>query len=133
MIKIAIFSNYGLDARTSDIADIYAKNRGLSDVELRMKIAELIENNAVESEIVKGDFDTWMKKHQKLFVHIRDTADTSIYCCYDMTTHWVSEISVVAVDTTVPWKIGNYDGAEYVKYRPKLIPVEERYNRYDWK
>ena len=80
-------------------------------------------------------FYTWIKNHRKLFVHDReeDTIDSSMYYCYDMTMHSVSKISIVTVDTSVPWKINDYDGAEYIEYRPKLVPIEEKYNRYDWK
>lgn len=57
--------------------------------------------------------------------------DNNIYFKSNHFNNTIARLSIVTVDTTIPWKISIYDGAESIKYLDLKL-VNEKYNLYEW-
>ena len=57
--------------------------------------------------------------------------DNNIYFKSSHFNNTIAHLSIVTVDTTIPWKINDYDGAESIKYLDLKL-VNEKYNLYEW-
>lgn len=75
-----------------------------------------------------------MIKHLKndiLQSNIIARLDNKIYFQSSHFNNTIVRLSIVTVDTTIPWKISIYDGAESIKYLDLKL-VNEKYNLYAW-
>ena len=57
--------------------------------------------------------------------------DNKIYFKSSHFNNTIVRLSIVTVNTTIPWKINIYDGAESIKYLDLKL-VNEKYNLYEW-
>lgn len=138
MIKVAIYSGYGMPAMTNDMKKLIEDNKGLSLVELRMKLAEHIESRVgCMSELLSEDMkamETWFKCQPEMFLRVDEKSENhTLYACWDCEEKRIKTISVVNVDETRRWGISEYDGAESVKYFKEPKVIDAKYNYCEWR
>lgn len=109
-IKIAIQSSYGAFRLSKDM---YKELQGLSVPRARMKLAEFLEENSVEIKDprelaeAKGYFfiERDVERGSKRYYYY-SPEDDDLFCSF----------RIVEVDTSSPWRLTEYDGAESIEY-----------------
>jgi hypothetical protein len=115
-INVLIFTGYGASCLNKKVRKLlidenlcFPYNRIIS--EDKLKQIQLSAQNVLD-DFSKDDIN----KNQiiRLIEHC-DKLDREFYY-YNTSTNVIELISIVEVDTSRPWKIENYDGAEYIQY-----------------
>ena len=132
-IKVLLFTSYGANTVTPTMGDIMKKYKGIL-CRINRELIEYIENNSV---VYEGNHS----EHAEFMKSFSDDSETivtlknhpNIYYVYNREYHYVSNFSIVEVDTARPWTIGEYDGAEGIKYLDEIKCVDEALNYWEVK
>ena len=127
-MKILLFTGYGDSSGTPKMREIMKKYIG---IRCRTgEIIEYIENNRILfvdlSEFTMNIAKNKMDNDNEIIVEF-EGFDNKYH--YKSNAGYMSSFSIVDVDTTRPWTIKEYDGAEYIEYldENKLIDKELNY------
>lgn len=132
-MKILLFTGYGGGAATPQMKEILNKYSGI-----RARIGEIVdyvENNHVlyhSSNFIKAEKE--LKNNKELIIKFEDTQkyeDRQTYAVHSTSFYGTASFSIVDVDTTRPWTIEEYDGAEYIQYLDEHKLVDEELNYYE--
>ena len=128
MEKAIIFSNYGLDGITPEMQEIMKKHFGIRS---RMgEIIEYVENHAVMADEFLSEVELlrYLKNDPNAIVCRRPGKEYQV-----QRQDWImpSTFSIIEIDTSRPWTIDEYDGAESVKYLDEIDLVDEDLNYYE--
>lgn len=125
-MKILLFTGYSGCAYTADMLKIMKKYNGIRG---RIgEIVEYVENNCVEyyaADYVKAS--DAMKNNKDLIVKYKMPLEDQ-YAVWDANMHHPAFFSIVDVDTSRPWTIEEYDGAESVRYLDERKCIDEELN-----
>ena len=124
-MKILLFTGYGGYAATPRMKEILNKYKGIRG--RTGEIVDYVENNHVvydESQYFDAQRET--KNNKELIVKIKDC-----YIVYDANLYGIVPFSIVDVDTTRPWTIKEYDGAEYIQYLDENKLIDKELNYYE--
>ena len=130
LIEIALNSSYGRMPMNGEIKKIM-ENNNYSGITRRRQVASYLQEKAEIKDLKNPAFDIndWFKKHRDSIIMLK--CPIPLYYLWDDKTKCIGCITVETVDTDKMWTIGEYDGAESVKYlEPKVI--EEEYNYYSF-
>ena len=128
-IKVLLFTSYGANTVTPAMGNFMKRYKGML-CRINTELIEYIENNSVVYEDINHiEYDKFMKL-------ISDDSETivtfknhpNIYYVYNKECNYVSNFSIVEVDTTRPWTIEEYDGAEGIKYLDDMVCVDKELN-----
>jgi hypothetical protein len=82
----------------------------------------------------KEAMETWFKSQPEMFIRISEKSeDHVLYACWDSEEMCIKTISIVTVDETRRWGIGEYDSAEHVKYFEEPKMIDAKYNYCEWR
>ena len=129
-MKVLLFSGYGGYACTKAMLDIMKKH---NNIRSRFgEIVEYVENNCVDYN--RYDYEEAykaMKNNKDLIVRYVLGNNECRYSVWDNNINNPACFSIVDVDTTRPWTIEEYDGAEYIKYLDERKLVDEELNYWE--
>lgn len=130
-IEIVISKSFGVYEVPKQIKE---KLQAKTDIEYRIALAK--ELKSIEDyRVLHADLteDEMIKrlKNDILQSNIIARLDNNIYFKSSYFNNTIAHLSIVTVDTTIPWKINDYDGAESIKYLDLKL-VNEKYNLYEW-
>ena len=123
-MKILLFTGYGGWAATPHMKEILNKHKGI-----RGRVGEIIdyvENNHViydASQYFEAQKE--LKNNKELIIKINND-----YIVWNETIYSTAPFSIEDVDTTRPWTIEEYDGAEYIEYLDEHKLADEELNYY---
>jgi len=132
-MKILLFTGYGGYAATPQMKKILNKYKGI-----RSRVGEIVdyvENNHIlyhSSYFIEAEKE--LKNNRELIVKFEDIQryeNRQSYSVYDANLYGLSSFSIEEVDTTRPWTIEEYDGAEYIEYLDEHKLVDEELNYYE--
>ncbi len=131
-IEIVISKTFGVFEEPKQIKEKLQDIKG--GIEYRIALAK--EFTSIEDYRVLHDdlTEDEMIKHLRndiLQSNIIARIDNNIYFKSSYFNNTIARLSIVTVDTTIPWKISIYDGAESIKYLDLKL-VNEKYNVYAW-
>jgi hypothetical protein len=132
-MKVLLFTGYGGYAATPQMRKILEKYDGIYS---RIgEIVDYVENNHVlyhSSHFIEAESE--LKNNRELIIKFEDTQrykDRQSYVVYDANLYGTASFSIVDVDTTRPWTIEEYDGAEYIQYLDENKLIDKELNYYD--
>lgn len=130
-IEIVISETFGMFEEPKQIKE---KLQAKTDIEYRIDLAK--ELKSIEDyRVLHADLteDEMIKrlKNDILQSNMIARLDNNIYFKSNHFNNTIARLSIVTVDTTIPWKISIYDGAESIKYLDLKL-VNEKYNLYEW-
>lgn len=131
-IKVLVFSGYGGDPSTEKMKEIMKKQNG---VRSRVgDIVDYIEKTCVLWDSLGGitQVKAATKENPNLIVDsgqvIIDDVLGKRYYVWDKKYASLSNFSILEVDSSRPWTIEEYDGAEYVAYLDEKKMYDEELN-----
>lgn len=133
-IRVALFSGFG----SCDVPKrFHNKLVGLEidSVPYRIKLAEILDDlplnckNREEFEKKYKDLDSG--KNGIFYVKYIDKDHEYIFV-KDKSMTYPTEISIKDVDTSKPWRITEYDGAESLEIYAGIKVIDEQYNMCEW-
>lgn len=139
-MKVLIFPGFGGCHYTDEM--VKAIENETEFIKQRIgKVVEVVEKAEIRDATGLTQYD-WDKiinelsKKQGTIVGLKgmdknNTEDINYYTWYKETS-WIMEMKIVDVDTSKPWKIGEYDGAEGIEYfnEPEILDKETNYARW---
>lgn len=129
-MKILVFNGYGPNNVTPKMKEIMDKNEGIKS--RTGEIIHFIEEHAVkcsEEDYVK--MQKQMKKDPEMIVCYRSTEKVASYQIASSEVPYFCNFAIIDVDTSRPWTIDTYDGAENIKYLDERTLVDEELNYYE--
>jgi hypothetical protein len=124
-MKVLLFTRYGGCTATPQMKEILNKYKGI-----RGRIGEIVdyvENNHVVYDASQYfDAQKEAKNNKELIIKISD-----VYIVWNENISSTAPFSIVEVDTTRPWTIEEYDGAEYIEYLDENKLVDEELNYHE--
>lgn len=125
-MKVLLFTGYGGSTGTPKMREIMKKHIGI-----RCRVGEIIEY-VENNRVLFIDFDENSMNIAKSIMDddneiIVEFDGRPVYC-YKSNEGYISSFSIIDVDTTRPWTIAEYDGAEYVQYLDEDKLVDEELN-----
>lgn len=130
-IEIVISKSFGVYEVPKQIKEKLQVKDG---IEYRIALAKefksiedyrVLHDDLTEDEMIKR------LKNDILQSNVIARLDNNIYFKSNHFNNTIARLSIVTVDTTIPWKINDYDGAESIKYLDLKL-VNEKYNLYEW-
>ena len=111
LVKILLFSGFGANTFSKEMIKI---NEMYSFPVSRKELANFVEKTAIHKSSSVGSeaLEDFLKDNFECIVCI----DNSKYFIYNKKLKYISSLEIVEVDTSRPWTIEEYDGAEYIKY-----------------
>lgn len=133
-MKILLFTGYGGYAATPQMKEILNKYKGI-----RGRVGEIVyyvESNHVSYPTISElpEVEKEFTKNKELIVKFEDIQKHGYqkYMVYNSTGYSnTTTFSIVNVDTTRPWTIEEYDGAEYIQYLDENKLVDKELNYYE--
>lgn len=128
-MKVLVFSGYGDSSGTPKMREIMKKHSGI-----RSRVGEIIDY-VEENRYLFFDENSFEKKVIELMRGNDDVIvefikyENKYY--YKSPLGYMSTFSIIDVDTTRPWTIKDYDGAEYIKYLDENKLVDEELNYWE--
>ena len=131
-MKVLLFSGYGGTTPTPKMTEIMNKYKGI-----RRRTGEIIkyvEDNcrvyggAASEEVIK-EIEALMKKDPNTIVTF--LINRNVYYIWDVDMDSFVSITIQDVDTSRPWTIKEYDGAEFVSYLDDKKLVDEVLNYWE--
>lgn len=130
-IEIVISETFGMFEEPKQIKE---KLQAKTDIEYRIALAKKLKS-IEDYRVLHADLteDEMIKrlKNDILQSNVIARLDNNIYFKSNHFNNTIARLSIVTVDTTIPWKISIYDGAESIKYLDLKL-VNEKYNLYEW-
>lgn len=131
-INVLVFNNYGSSYLSRKVKNLlidknltFPYNRIISEEKLK-EIQSVAKN--VLDDFSKDNIDkNWILR----FIEHCDKSDRVFYY-YNTSINILEQFTILEVDTSRPWKIENYDGAEYVQYLDYVV-INEDINYCDYK
>lgn len=130
-IRIAIFTNYGGNFVPKEIHD-KIKN---SSKNYRIALAEELDNlPCTHEEITQEVYDSFTQDNSQIYLKASKnkeliyTKEDGEYKEYGLT----SAITIETVDTSKPWRIADYDGAEGIEYFKHYNIIDKSINLCEW-
>lgn len=135
-MKVLLFTGYGGWDATPQMKKILNK---YEEKGIRGRIGEIVDyvenNHVVYPTICKlPEMEKEFKNNKELIVKFEDIQKNGYqkYTVYnDIGYSGTVTFSIVEVDTTRPWTIEEYDGAEYIQYLDENKLVDEELNYYE--
>ena len=127
-MKVLLFTGYGDSIGTPKMKEIMKKTIGI-----RCRVGEIIEyveNNRLlftdADEYSMNIAKSMMEDDKEIIVEFKNIQNRYYYKSNE---GYISSFSIIDIDTTRPWTIAEYDGAEYVQYldEDKLVDKELNY------
>lgn len=135
-MKVLLFTAYGGYAATPQMKEILSKyeNKGI-----RGRIGEIVDyvenNHVLYPTIYKlSEIEKEFENNKELIVKFEDLQKHGYqkYMIYrDIGYSGITTFSIVDVDTTRPWTIEEYDGAEYIQYLDENKLIDKELNYYE--
>lgn len=136
-IKVAVFSGYGGDGVPKEILD-KMKCKEMYSAEFRVELAKIIDELPINCFDVNG-FVNYYKSMETdnpkvYYIKYLDGTRMRIYLkdCNGYALKYPVEVTICEVDTTKPWRVTEYDGAESIESLNKIRVVDEKYNMCEW-
>lgn len=128
-MKVLLWSSYGKSIPIGILKKV--TNRvDYCSLSFRTDTDILCDLISLASERSKGDNIERLKIQKGLlYIEYTDT-DVLDFLWYDDALEDITSFSIVDVDTTRPWTIDEYDGAEYIKYLDTYTLENESLNFY---
>lgn len=132
-MKVLLFTSYGGYAATPRMKEILNKYKGIYS---RIgEIVDYVENNHILCHSSKHiEVEKELKNNSELIIKYEDIQrfkGCQIYKVYSTDVYGTSSFSIVEVDTTRPWTIEEYDGAEYIQYLDENKLIDKELNYYE--
>jgi hypothetical protein len=126
MIEVALFTSFGSTPciqKVRDVLDAYDFPQN------RIELAKYIKENAIE--IDRNDVYGFMAEHKDFIGYLDDLRYPDKRGYYmDIGKMGLAAISIRTVDTSRPWLVSEYDGAEGIEYLDyKIINKEYNYGK----
>lgn len=130
-IEIVISETFGVFEEPKQIKE---KLQAKTGIEYRIALAKelksiedyrILHADLTEEEMIK------CLKNDILQSNVIARLDNNIYFRSSHFNNTIARLSIVTVDTTIPWKISIYDGAESIEYLDLKL-INKKYNLYEW-
>lgn len=122
-MKIALFTGFGINKFPS-----FLKVEGVG-IEKRVNLAKEISKLPImHNEPTFDDRRDLEQGKVKYFHYLIKGEEGFIF----NERHELFNISIVDIDTSKPWKIVDYDGAESIEYFEGVKVLDEKYNLCEW-
>lgn len=128
-IKVAIFENYGYNYCPNWVLEKIDKNKNF-----RISLAKLLcefEINSFANSLTNENFSNVFEKLKSGKIDYIKFDDEFVWFC-DLGSKLSSKIRIVEVDTSKPWRINDYDGAESIEYFDGIKCIDEEINMCQW-
>ena len=138
-MKVLIFPGYGGCIYTDEMKEAAEQQSGALAGRIG-RVVDVVESAEVRdtSGDIDGDFKSVLEELKNNYGKIiglkgLDSNKERIhYYTWSNDINWAIKLMIVDVDTSKPWKIGEYDGAEYIEYYniPEIIDEESNYAKW---
>lgn len=138
-MKVLIFPGYGGCIHTDEMKEAAEQQSGALAGRTG-RVVEVVESAEVRdiSGDIGGDFKsvlTELKNNYGKIIGLKglDSNKESIYYyTWSNDINLAIKLTIEDVDTSKPWKIGEYDGAEYIEYYriPEILDEESNYAKW---
>jgi len=142
-MKVLLFTGYGESAYTKRMLEA-AKSQTGRLADRTGKVVEIVEqaevikvNRENESDIFE-ELKNRLKKDTELILGVEFSSlneeDRKFirYYIWDPDIEWVVEMTIIDVDTSKPWRITDYDGAESIEYFQGVKILDQETNYAEW-
>ena len=138
-MKVLIFPGYGGCIYTDEMKEAAEQQSGALAGRIG-RVVDVVESAEVRdtSGDIDGDFKSVLEELKNNYGKIiglkglDSNKELIHYYTWSNDIHWAIKLMIVDVDTSKPWKIGEYDGAEYIEYYniPEIIDEESNYAKW---
>lgn len=130
-IEIVISKSFGVYEVPKQIKEKLQVKDGIEyRIALAKEFKSIEDYKVLHADLTKDEMIKRLK-NDILQSNIIARLDNNIYFKSSYFNNTIAHLSIVTVDTTIPWKINDYDGAESIKYLDLKL-VNEKYNLYEW-
>ena len=142
-MKVLLFTGYGESAYTKRMLEA-AKSQTGRLADRTGKVVEIVEQAEVIKVTKENENDIFeelknrLKKDTELILGVEFSNLNEEYCkfiryyIWDPDIKWVVEMAIIDVDTSKPWKIIDYDGAESIEYFQGVKILDQETNYAEW-
>lgn len=113
-MKVLLFTDFGTNYLSPEMIKILGKNP--FPINRTGKIIEFVEQIAVPLDKTEGLIPQIFKEKSNTIIKIEDQGTSQDIYIIKSDSDRFSRFAIQEVDTTRPWTIENYDGAEYIQY-----------------